>query len=54
MQTGLGFIGAGIIIAKLTEFFVIGWVLIAVGFFEIVLSAHRLYLEQRFMDRLKR
>ncbi len=56
MQTGLAFIGAGVVVSSVLsalEFRVLGWVLILVGFAEVVESWRRLRRYQGKMRRVR-
>lgn len=56
MQTGLAFIAAGTVISNVLEalpYRVLGWALIAIGFFEVLESYLKLKRYQRKMSRVK-
>lgn len=57
MQTGLAFIGIGIIVAnyfKETIVHVIGYILIVIGFIEVLESIRRLRKKQKEIESLKK
>ena len=57
MQTGLAFIGAGVVVSSVLsqlEFKVLGWILILIGFAEVVESWRRLRKYQGRMRRVRK